>query len=112
MPRITVGSENSADIEIHYEDHGAGQPIVLIHGYPLNGQSWERQERVLLPTAQWEGLSTPAHFQWAEDPELKWCFDGQSSFGDATTPFRGHSGEFQWSAGQSHAWSFTHTETP
>ena len=48
MPRITVGTENSASIEIHYEDHGAGEPVVLIHGYPLNGNSWERQERVLL----------------------------------------------------------------
>jgi non-heme chloroperoxidase len=48
MPRITVGTENSAPIEIHYEDHGEGKPIVLIHGYPLNGNSWERQERELL----------------------------------------------------------------
>jgi non-heme chloroperoxidase len=48
MPQLKVGVENSADIEIHYEDHGAGRPIVLIHGYPLNGNSWERQERVLL----------------------------------------------------------------
>jgi non-heme chloroperoxidase len=48
MPRITVGTENSAAIEIHYEDHGSGQPVVLIHGYPLNGASWEKQERVLL----------------------------------------------------------------
>jgi len=46
---ITVGVENSTPIHIHYEDHGTGQPIVLIHGYPLNGESWERQERVLLP---------------------------------------------------------------
>jgi non-heme chloroperoxidase len=48
MSRITVGTENSADIEIHYEDHGSGQPVVLIHGYPLDGNSWERQERELL----------------------------------------------------------------
>jgi non-heme chloroperoxidase len=48
MPRITVGAENGAPIEIHYEDHGRGQPVVLIHGYPLNGNSWERQERELL----------------------------------------------------------------
>ena len=48
MPYVKVGTENSADIEIHYNDHGAGKPIVLIHGYPLDGNSWERQERVLL----------------------------------------------------------------
>lgn len=48
MPYVTVGTENTAPIEIHYEDHGSGRPIVLIHGYPLDGNSWERQERVLL----------------------------------------------------------------
>ncbi|MEV4064594.1 alpha/beta fold hydrolase [Nonomuraea dietziae] len=48
MGRITVGTENSTDIELYYEDQGAGQPVVLIHGYPLNGHSWERQTRELL----------------------------------------------------------------
>ena len=48
MPFVTVGSENGAGIYIYYEDHGVGQPVVLIHGYPLNGRSWERQERDLL----------------------------------------------------------------
>jgi non-heme chloroperoxidase len=48
MPFVKVGTENSADIELHYNDHGAGKPIVLIHGYPLNGNSWERQEGALL----------------------------------------------------------------
>ena len=48
MPFVKVGSENQADIEIHYNDHGTGRPVVLIHGYPLDGNSWERQERVLL----------------------------------------------------------------
>jgi len=41
MPYFTVGQENSGDIELYYEDHGAGQPVVLIHGYPLSGASWE-----------------------------------------------------------------------
>jgi non-heme chloroperoxidase len=48
MPRVIVGAQNTAPIEIHYEDHGSGRPVVLIHGYPLNGNSWERQERDLL----------------------------------------------------------------
>jgi non-heme chloroperoxidase len=48
MPLIKVGTENGADIKLHYNDHGAGDPIVLIHGYPLDGNSWERQERALL----------------------------------------------------------------
>lgn len=48
MPFVTVGQENTGSIDIAYEDHGSGRPIVLIHGYPLNGASWEKQERVLL----------------------------------------------------------------
>jgi pimeloyl-ACP methyl ester carboxylesterase len=48
MSYLTVGVENGADIEIYYEDHGSGQPVVLVHGYPLDGHSWERQERALL----------------------------------------------------------------
>jgi non-heme chloroperoxidase len=48
MPFVKVGTENGADIELHYNDHGAGKPIVLIPGYLLDGNSWERQERVLL----------------------------------------------------------------
>jgi non-heme chloroperoxidase len=48
MSMITVGQENTDDIDLYYEDHGTGQPVVLIHGYPLNGHSWEKQEHVLL----------------------------------------------------------------
>jgi len=48
MPYVTVGKEHSADIELYYEDHGSGKPVVLIHGYPLSGASWERQVSALL----------------------------------------------------------------
>ena len=48
MPYITVGKENSGNIDLYYEDHGAGKPVVLIHGYPLSGASWEKQVPVLL----------------------------------------------------------------
>jgi len=48
MPVVTVGHENNADIEIYYEDHGAGQPVVLIHGYPLSGRAWDKQVPALL----------------------------------------------------------------
>lgn len=48
MPYITVGKENSGDLELYYEDHGSGKPIVLIHGYPLSGASWEKQVPALL----------------------------------------------------------------
>ena len=48
MPYISVGKENSGSIDLYYEDHGSGDPVVLIHGYPLSGASWERQLSVLL----------------------------------------------------------------
>jgi len=48
MPYVTVGKENSSKIDLYYEDHGSGQPVVLIHGYPLSGASWEKQLPVLL----------------------------------------------------------------
>ncbi len=48
MPHIDVGKENSSPISLYYEDHGSGQPVVLIHGYPLNSASWEKQVPVLL----------------------------------------------------------------
>ena len=48
MPYVTVGKENGTDIDIYYEDHGSGKPIILIHGYPLSGASWEKQMPVLL----------------------------------------------------------------
>lgn len=48
MAKITVGRENSVDIDLHYEDKGTGQPVVLIHGYPLDGNSWEGQTAALL----------------------------------------------------------------
>lgn len=48
MAFITVGTENSTSIDLYYEDHGSGQPVVLIHGFPLNGRSWEKQTPALL----------------------------------------------------------------
>lgn len=48
MGYITVGTENSTPIELFYEDHGSGQPVVLIHGFPLDGHSWEKQTAALL----------------------------------------------------------------
>jgi non-heme chloroperoxidase len=48
MPYVTVGKENSGVIELYYEDHGQGDPVVLVHGYLLDGHSWEKQEIALL----------------------------------------------------------------
>ncbi len=48
MPYLKVGQENSGSIDLYYEDHGAGQPVVLIHGYPLSCRGWDKQVPVLL----------------------------------------------------------------
>ncbi len=48
MSFINVGKENSSSIDLYYEDHGSGKPVILIHGYPLNGASWEKQVAALL----------------------------------------------------------------
>mgnify|MGYP003293039101 CR=1 FL=1 len=48
MSTITVGKENSTSIDLYYEDHGSGSPVVLIHGWPLSGASWEKQTAALL----------------------------------------------------------------
>src|ERR1017187_3188203 len=48
MPYVNVGQENSGSVELYYEDHGKGKPVVLIHGWPLSGRSWEKQAPILL----------------------------------------------------------------
>jgi len=49
MPMLKVGTEGTKPVEIYYEDHGAGKPVVLIHGWPLSGRSWEAQKPALIP---------------------------------------------------------------
>jgi non-heme chloroperoxidase len=48
MPKVIVGEEKAAAIDIHYEDYGDGPPVVLIHGYPLSGRAWDKQVIALL----------------------------------------------------------------
>ena len=66
MPYCTVGTENEAPIKIHYEDHGSGQPVVLLHGFPDSGRLWRHQVpaltgagyRVIVPDMRGYGRST------------------------------------------------------
>ncbi len=66
MPYVNVGKENSGNVDLYYEDHGTGMPVVLIHGYPLSGASWEKQVAVLLAaghrviTYDRRGFASPA----------------------------------------------------
>jgi non-heme chloroperoxidase len=69
MPHVNVGFENSGPVEIYYEDHGTGTPVVLSHGYPLSGHAWEKQVPALLAAGHrvitydrrgWGGSSQPA----------------------------------------------------
>jgi len=48
VPHVNVGEGNSASIDLYYEDHGPGSPVVLIHGWPLSGRSWEYQVPTLV----------------------------------------------------------------
>jgi non-heme chloroperoxidase len=48
MAGIRVGQENSATTELHYDDVGSGDPVVLLHGWPLDSRSWEPQMSMLL----------------------------------------------------------------
>jgi non-heme chloroperoxidase len=48
MPQLTVGSENSQDINLHFTDHGSGEIVLMIHGYPFSGTAWEKEEAFLL----------------------------------------------------------------
>lgn len=48
MTKLTVGTENGAPVQIYFEDYGAGTPVVLIHGFPLSGRTWENQVPALI----------------------------------------------------------------
>jgi non-heme chloroperoxidase len=48
MPKLDVATENKVPIRLYYEDHGVGKPVVLIHGWPLSGRTWENQVPALV----------------------------------------------------------------
>jgi len=72
MGKITVGQQNSEAIEIYYKDHGTGQPVVLVHGYPQNGHSWEKQKRVLLQAGYRVITNDRRGFGQSSQPTTAW----------------------------------------
>jgi non-heme chloroperoxidase len=68
MPRLTVGTDNGQPVELYYEDHGAGRPVVLIHGWPLSGRSWEAQVPALVGAGHRVITYDRRGFGWSSQP--------------------------------------------
>ena len=68
MGTVTVGQENSNNIDLYYEDHGSGKPVILIHGYPLNGASWEKQTSALIAAGHRVITYDRRGFGWSSQP--------------------------------------------
>ena len=75
MAFLKVGKENSTDIELYYEDRGTGQPVVLIHGWPLSGASWERQSAALLASGHRVITYDRRGFGRSSQPSLGYDYD-------------------------------------
>ncbi|MEU9131692.1 alpha/beta hydrolase [Kitasatospora sp. NPDC048540] len=75
MPFLTVGEENSAPIRLYYEDHGTGRPVVLIHGWPLNAASWEKQAAALLDAGHRVISYDRRGFGRSEQPDSGYDYD-------------------------------------
>jgi non-heme chloroperoxidase len=68
MPKLNVGTENNAPINLYYEDHGTGKPVVLIHGWPLSGRSWENQIPALVDAGYRVITYDRRGFGWSSQP--------------------------------------------
>jgi non-heme chloroperoxidase len=75
MPYIKVGEENSGNIDLYYEDHGTGKPVVLIHGWPLSGASWEKQAAALLSAGHRVILYDRRGFGRSSQPAVGYNYD-------------------------------------
>ena len=75
MSMVKVGTENGSDIQLYYEVHGSGRPVVLIHGYPLSGHSWEKQMRPLLESGHQVITYDRRGFGWSSQPTTGYDYD-------------------------------------
>jgi non-heme chloroperoxidase len=75
MPKLTVGSESQNPITLYYEDHGSGKPVVLIHGWPLSGRSWEAQVSALVAAGYRVITYDRRGFGWSSQPWSGYDYD-------------------------------------
>lgn len=75
MPRLEIGAENGERVELYYEDHGSGKPVVLIHGWPLSGRSWERQVGALVEAGYRVITYDRRGFGWSSQPWAGYDYD-------------------------------------
>jgi non-heme chloroperoxidase len=75
MPYVNVGKENTGSIDIYYEDHGSGSPVVLSHGYPLSGKAWEKQVPVLLDAGHRVIIYDRRGFGYSSQPGVGYDYD-------------------------------------
>ena len=75
MAKLTVGTENGSPVELYFEDHGAGPPVVLVHGWPLSGRSWENQVPALIKAGHRVITYDRRGFGWSSQPWDGYDFD-------------------------------------
>ena len=75
MSKLTVGTENTNDIDLHFDDHGSGDPVVLIHGWPLSGRSWEAQVPALVEAGHRVVTYDRRGFGWSSQPWEGYDYD-------------------------------------
>lgn len=75
MAKLTVGAENDSPIELYYEDHGSGKPVVLVHGWPLSGRSWENQVGALVEAGHRVITYDRRGFGWSSQPWEGYDYD-------------------------------------
>lgn len=75
MPKVTVGKQNGAAIDLYYEDHGSGTPVVLIHGWPLSGRAWEAQVPALIGAGYRVITYDRRGFGWSSQPWTGYDYD-------------------------------------
>jgi pimeloyl-ACP methyl ester carboxylesterase len=75
MPKVNVGTEKSTPVELYYEDHGSGNPVVLVHGWPLSGRSWESQVPALISAGYRVITYDRRGFGWSSQPWNGYDYD-------------------------------------